>query len=300
MDLDDLHLAVVIAREGSLAAAAEVTGVSQPTLSKAVSRLERATKVRLFERLARGMRPTEIGRAFIERATLIDLAGADLHAALRDLRQARAGVLRFGIGQGVPDAWIVPVVAEFAGRGVALDMVAGMPDVIVPRVAAGELEFALMGTSADDVGGPLRWQALREDPIVPIAPRTHALARQRTCVEWPALAAARWVLPPRGTAARDDFQRNFAAHGLEPPEPAVVSRSTHREATLALALGALTLVPRSKLDDGPVHEHFVPLAPPGGWDSPRRVALLRRRSGYLSPAAEQAMRRFAEVVTATA
>lgn len=288
MDLDDLHLAVVIAREGSLAAAAQVTGVSQPTLSKAVARLERKTKVQLFERLARGMRPTEIGRAFFERGERIDLAAADLYAALRDLRQARAGVLRIGLGQGVPDHWLLPLLQELSADGVRLDISGGMPDVVLPRVALGEIEFALMGQSGPP-GAPYAWQPLRDDPIQPLAPLDHPLARARRSPGWEQLAAARWIVPPPGTATRDDFERNFAEHGYT-VEPAVVSRSTQREAPMALALGALILVPRSKHEEPAVRAAFAPVTPPGGWHSPRRVALVWREGGYLSPAAQRAMK----------
>lgn len=287
MELDDLHLAVVIAREGSLAAAAEVLGISQPTLSKAVSRLERQLKVQLFERLARGMRPTEIGRAFLERASAIDLAAADLMATLRDLRQARAGVLRFGFGQGVPDHWLLQVITQLANAGVSVDLTGGMPDSLVPRVAVGDLEFALLGVSGLP-GGNLDFEPLRSDPIQPVAPLGHPLARRKTAT-WEELAQARWVVPPPGTSTRADFERNFGERGYQ-VQPIVVSAATQREALLAITLNALLLLPRSKLDEPAVKSAFMPVSPPGGWQSPRRVGFVTRKGGYLSPSAQQAMK----------
>jgi len=288
MDLNDLHLAVVVARSGSLAAAAQELGLSQPTLSKSVARLERQLKVRLFERLARGMRPTEIGRAFLERARGIDLAAADLHAALRDLRQGRAGVLRLGFGQGVPDHWLMPVFQALVADGVTLDLQGGMPDLLLPRVATGEIEFALLGVSGAP-GAPLTFEPLRADPIVPFAPVRHPLARQRSAITWDQLARARWIVPPTGTSTRADFDRNFAARGHR-VDPVVVSGATHRELALALALDALLLLTRSRIEAPSVKAGFVPLAPPGGWRSPRRVGLVHRAGGYLSPAAQRAMK----------
>lgn len=287
MNLDDLHLAVVIAREGSLAAAADVLGISQPTLSKAVSRLERQLKVQLFERLARGMRPTEIGRAFLDRASAIDLAAADLRATLRDLRQARAGVLRFGFGQGVPDHWLLPVITQLANDGLSVELTGGMPDSLVPRVAVGDLEFALLGVSGLP-GGNLEFEPLRSDPIQPVAPVGHPLTRKRA-PSWEDLARSRWVVPPPGTSTRADFERNFTTRGLS-VHPLVVSAATQREALLAIALGALLLLPRSKLDEPAVRSAFVPVTPPGGWRSPRRVGFVTRKGGYLSPSAQQAMK----------
>ena len=78
MNLDDLHLALVIAEEGGLTGASGRLGITPGTLSKAVTRLERTTKVKLFERMPRGMRPTEFGNAFLKRAQRIDLDASDL------------------------------------------------------------------------------------------------------------------------------------------------------------------------------------------------------------------------------
>lgn len=296
MDLDDLHLAVVIAREGSLAAAAQVLGYSQPTLSKAVARLERETRVRLFERVARGMRPTELGRAFLARAQQIDLAAADLHAQMRDLRQARAGELHFGVGLGLPDRWVALAVRALADDGVRLHLSGGMPDALLPRVALGELAFCLSGLSAAP-GGNLAWEPLRADPIQPLAPLGHALARGHRRAGWDELAQARWVVPGPGTSTHAEFVRNFETHGPLPRQ-LLISHSSQRELALAEALGALVLVASSRLQDAAVRERFVAVPPPGGWPSTRQIALVWREGGYLSPAAERAVAFLREAVRA--
>jgi len=287
MDLNDLHLAVVIAREGNLSAASHVVGVSQPTLSKAVARLEREARVRLFERVARGMRPTEIGRAFLERAQQLDLAAADLHAALRDLRQARAGLLRFGIGQGIPDHWVTPVVRALADDGVRFEISGGMPDALLPRVALGELEYSLSGASGPP-GPGLDWEPLAPDPIMVLAPVRHPLARAGRRPTWAQLAAARWIVPAARTSSHDEFMRNFADHGLV-PQATVLSHTSQRELALGCALDALVLLSRSRLDTPGVLDAYVVIEPPGGWPSQRSVALVFRKDGYLSPAALRAM-----------
>jgi len=318
MDLNDLHLAVVIAREGNMAAASQVLGLSQPTLSKAVARLERETKVRLFERVARGMRPTELGRAFLARAQQLDIAAADLHAQMRDLRQSRAGELRFGVGLGLPDHWIMPAVRALADAGVRVHLSGGMPDALLPRVALGELAFCLSGMSAapgrlqqaraageaDDAsasavpGGNLAWEPLRPDPILPLAPVGHVLAQGRRRPSWAQLAAARWVVPGVGTPTHAEFLRNFDAQGQQ-PQWLLISQSSQRELALAESLDALVLGARSRLQDPAVCARFVPVTPPGGWSSTRQAALVYRAGGYLSPAAERAMGLLREAVRAS-
>ena len=74
------HLAAlsVIARAGSMSAAAEQVSLSQPAMAQAVGKLERNLEIRLFERQAVGMRPTAAGLAWIIR----------VERALRYLTQA--------------------------------------------------------------------------------------------------------------------------------------------------------------------------------------------------------------------
>ncbi|MNW22844.1 hypothetical protein D3C71_2245810 [compost metagenome] len=48
-------------------------------------------------------------------------------------------------------------------------------------------------------------------------------------------------------------------------------------------------MPRSVLKEPHVAAQFVAVSPVGGWRSTRRVGIVRRAGGYLSPAATQAM-----------
>ena len=291
MDLSDIHLATVIAREGGLSAAAARLGVAPGTLSKAVTRLERETKVRLFERWARGMRPTELGRVFFQRAERIHREADDLYAELRDLRQARAGVLRCGVGDGIPDRWVLPVVAELAERGVALDLTGGNTDTLQRAVAAGDLEFALTGLHRNPHDG-LAWESVRDDPILPAAPVGHPLAEARQGVSWQRLGQARWIVMAQGTLTRAEFEANFLAQGIKPPVPLVTTRSSQRELALMHTLAALMPLPLSVLEDPGVAQRVVPVALAGEWPSARRLGIVTRAQGYLSPAAVQAIERF--------
>jgi len=288
MNLDDLHWAVVVGREGSLTGACAKLGVTPGTLSKAIARLERAAKVQLFERVARGMRPTELGLAFLRRAAQMDLAAEDLYAELRDLRQARAGVVRMGIGHGLPDRWVRPVVQALVTRGVSVDLVGGMTDSLKEGVLAGEIEFALLGQTGVVAQG-LAWLPLIDDPMRPMAPRGHAMGPPRRQVGWSELATARWVVTGRTTATFREFEANFGARGVVAPTPSMLSYSSGREVAMCLALDAIMLLPLSVTREEVVLTALVGVSPAGGWRSERKVGFIRRQGAYLSPSASLAM-----------
>jgi DNA-binding transcriptional LysR family regulator len=67
LNLRHLDALSVIARAGSMSAAADQVSLSQPALAQAVGKLERNLDIRLFERQAAGMRPTPTGLAWIAR-----------------------------------------------------------------------------------------------------------------------------------------------------------------------------------------------------------------------------------------
>lgn len=73
--LRDLHVFLTVAKSGTMGRAAAALSVSQPVISKSISELEAALRVRLFDRSARGIALTTYGAAMIEcgRAVFDDL-----------------------------------------------------------------------------------------------------------------------------------------------------------------------------------------------------------------------------------
>lgn len=68
MTLQQLRYAIAVADAGSITAAATRLFIAQPSLSKALSELEAEMGVTIFERSARGVRPTEDGTRFLSYA----------------------------------------------------------------------------------------------------------------------------------------------------------------------------------------------------------------------------------------
>ena len=71
MSLTPWNAFVEVCRTGSIRAAAEVTGFTQPGLSRQVAALEREVGVRLLHRGSRGVTPTAAGAALLPHARLV-------------------------------------------------------------------------------------------------------------------------------------------------------------------------------------------------------------------------------------
>lgn len=95
-NLRALQHAIAVADCGSFVAAARIVHLSQPALSRSVQGLERSIGIRIFDRLGGGVRPTDAGVLFLERARPL-LATAEA-LALDAGRFRRAGETDFVVG----------------------------------------------------------------------------------------------------------------------------------------------------------------------------------------------------------
>lgn len=109
MDAHQLRCFLATAELGSITRAAERLAIAQPTLSQILLRLEDELGVRLFERLARGVRATDAGRIFREHARLIL---RDMDRAKLEVRQPDAGVPA-SVSIGLPSSVSTMVGARF-------------------------------------------------------------------------------------------------------------------------------------------------------------------------------------------
>ena len=60
LKLHDLHILMIVAESGSMGKAAKALGISQPTVSKAISDIEHTIGVRLLDRAADGAELTDL------------------------------------------------------------------------------------------------------------------------------------------------------------------------------------------------------------------------------------------------
>lgn len=104
MELHQLRYFCAVADSGSFSRAAEQSHVSQPSLSQQILKLEDELGARLFDRLGRSVRLTDVGKTFLPRA----------RAVLRELEAARGDVVeRKGSVGGTICVGVIPTIAPY-------------------------------------------------------------------------------------------------------------------------------------------------------------------------------------------
>lgn len=101
MTLQQLKYILAIDRHRNFAKAAEVLGVTQPTLSSMLSKLEEELDVRLFDRTNKSVRPTLVGEKIIRQARRVCQETERIGELVAEEREEVSGRLRIAIGPSI-------------------------------------------------------------------------------------------------------------------------------------------------------------------------------------------------------
>jgi len=198
-----LQYLVAVADLGGFRKAAEACGVSQPSLSAQVARLERSLGLQIFVRDARGVRVTKAGEALLTRSRQVLLAATDLNETARQQGDPLSGTLRIGI---------IPTVCPYLLPEVAPALHQSLPNLaivwsedktqnLLKQVAEARLDAAVLAQDARVSG--LETAVLAEDPFVLAAAPGHPLLKGARPVSAAVLDGATVFLLDDGHCFRD-------------------------------------------------------------------------------------------------
>jgi DNA-binding transcriptional LysR family regulator len=139
---------LAVAQEGGVTAAAQLLGVSQPTVSVQMKQLRRRFPgVELLEKTDRGLVPTEAGRAMIDYATHV-LATLDrLERAMEHRAGGAGGALSLGASLTSGERLLPAHIARFAAAHpeVRIEMSVGNAPKIMRLVDDRSVDIAVVG-----------------------------------------------------------------------------------------------------------------------------------------------------------
>jgi LysR family pca operon transcriptional activator len=276
MLLRDLQYFCAVARVENIARAAESLGVSQPTISKSVARLERQMRVRLLERLARGVRLSPAGTAFLRYANGANNLLRDAASEMREFRRHEAGVVRLGVGVGIAEPLVEDAIEQLSARykDLRYELRGGMSDTLLDSLEAGRIDIVVTGMAPQTRTG-LRWEVLMSDSLVFAPPRQHPLVRCKS-ISIEQLAASRLILPAQGTVTRVWVDSLFASEGLQPPLPFIESHASAREIPLAVRFDCVVLLPEAVFRAPAISRQLRRLVVPPHWDVQRPISVVTR------------------------
>ncbi|MEU0920066.1 LysR family transcriptional regulator [Streptomyces cyaneofuscatus] len=223
MELEVRHLRALcaIADAGSLHQAARRLGVSQPSLTTQLRRIENSLGAELFRRERTGCRPTPLGRAVLSRARpLVDGMSALVTHALAEADASRGPRLRVGsTASRVVGSWLRRLQDALPGTEISL-RVDVSAHALLRSVEAGRLDVAFVheveGSPLTLPDGLVQRVLLDREPQFISLSRDHPAARRRV-VELGDLAGDRWMVDPTVDGEWDGVRRVLGAAGIDPP-----------------------------------------------------------------------------------
>jgi LysR family transcriptional regulator, hydrogen peroxide-inducible genes activator len=178
MELHQLRYFCAVAETGSFSRAAEQCHVAQPSLSQQILKLEDELGARLFDRLGRSVRLTDLGKTFLPRARAVL---RELEAAKGDVRERKdsiSGPISVGVIPTVAPYFLAPHLTAFTRQfpQAQLTVVEEITPILLERLRASRVDVALLAL-------PIRGHEFEAFPLLTehlfaALPKNHKLARR--------------------------------------------------------------------------------------------------------------------------
>lgn len=196
--LTQLEAFVLVARLGSVTAAAQTLGVSEPAVSSALAALRQQLGDQLIAKTASGMVLTAGGQRFVPIASQIVGLAAEGHAVIQQAQGAPAR-LRVAATSRVAEFLAPPLLAAFFARNSSVETTVGVAESAeMAALLHDRLADVCFGprVTGEDAVGLTSEPMMRYGLIVAASPR-HRLAGVRG-VRWQDLVEEEWLVDPSG------------------------------------------------------------------------------------------------------
>jgi LysR family transcriptional regulator, regulator for genes of the gallate degradation pathway len=215
--MTQLRAFLLLAAKGSYAAASHATGLSQPSLHRAIADLSVALNRTLVERRGRGLALTVHGR---RTARAFRLAQAELQAGFSEVETHKGretGHISIG-AMPLSRARLLPKAVSAFHRlhpEVSIRIAEGSHAELIEPLRDGELDMLIGALRDPPPGDDVVQNALFDDRPVVLARADHPLAAVHPDVA--TLSKYPWIVAAPGTPLRAQWQRMFCEAGLTPP-----------------------------------------------------------------------------------
>jgi len=247
LKLKDLHTLQTIAEAGSMAKAANLLALSQPSISKAIAEMEHVVGTVLLERSSQGVELTESGRILVARGRVIF---DEVREGLKDIEAVAdptQGDLRIGAADPLTVV-VAEIITELFSKypRITYQVIVSDATTTLRQLRDRELDVVLTRWNPATTPDDLSYEVLFHSSLAVFANKNHPLV-QRKKLTLEDLMGEQWTLSPPdsylGRFVADIFHRNK----LELPRSIVTAISIHMRVNLLASGNFISVLPTTIL-----------------------------------------------------
>lgn len=152
MNLQQLEYITMLEKHRHFGKAADACGVTQPTLSTMIQKLEEELGVKLFERNRQSVEPTSIGTKVIEQAKKILQQSIVVKELVQDEVESLKGNLRIGILPTIAP-YLLPIITPSIQKklpDIKINFVELITSECIESLCSNEIDIAIIASSASN------------------------------------------------------------------------------------------------------------------------------------------------------
>lgn len=252
LKLRQLELIVAVEEEGSLGRAASRIGMTQPAVSKSLHELENMLGERLFDRLPRGVAPTQSGEIILRHAKIML---RQLRHATEELSMRQTGeVGEVHVGSLLAATpFLLPRSIGIARQlypGLKIKVTEGTSAQLLNQLSLGEIDVVL--GRVPDIWGPrsIRTEQIYSESVSFVAGLHHPLAGVSD-IGLTDLVRFDWIFPAPGTVMRSQVEAAFRHAQVPPPERFLEAIPILSQAALLVSTDMIGVLPQSVIATQP-------------------------------------------------
>lgn len=175
MDKSDLEKIIAIAEEGSMAKAAQKLYITQPALSKCLTKVEESLGESLFVRRPNGLSLTYAGECLLKKAYQIMKLYEDVEMEFCELNHMRRGVLKLGSAERIGALVLPHLLKRFKELypNIKIDIVEENSMILEEKLLIGALDIAILCLPLKNTN--VNYQVFYEEPLYVALPSSHPL-----------------------------------------------------------------------------------------------------------------------------
>lgn len=250
MTLQQFEYLLAICEHGNMLRASKKLGVTQPTLSIMLRKLETELDIDIFDRSTQPLRLTEAGKQVVKQAKEILKAAETLRQTVAEQRNLLTGRLKIGVIPTVAPYFVPRFLQYFLDNPRHTDLETSLSEMktedIIPALLENEIDMAVMAT-------PIDQERLLEIPVyyekfhAYVSEKTPSLHQKPRITPQDLVSERLWVLS-EGHCLRNQVM-NYLCFGEQNTERTYQGGSFTTLIKTIDAVGGCSIVPESLSDD---------------------------------------------------